>query len=69
MPKKIGQLTLYGVEELSQLLDIQETTIRKYLREGKLKGKKLARRWYVSEESLSDYFSQDEPETVEPGEA
>lgn len=63
MPKKIGQLTLYGVDELSELLDIQETTIRKYLRDGKLKGKKLARRWYVSEESLQDYFRQSEPDS------
>ncbi len=62
MPKNIGALKLYSVEELSEMLDIQETTIRKYLREGKLKGKKLARRWYVSEESLTEYFRADEPE-------
>jgi len=68
MPKKIGDLTLYAVEELSELLSIQETTIRKYLRDGKLRGRKLARRWYVSEESLAEYFRADEPEE-EPEEA
>ena len=62
MPKKIGQITLYAVDELSEILDIQETTIRKYLREGRLRGRKLAARWYVSEESLADYFRQEEPE-------
>ena len=62
MPKKLGQLTLYGVDELSEILEIQEVTIRKYLRDGKLKGKKLARRWYVTEESLQDYFRQSEPD-------
>jgi excisionase family DNA binding protein len=65
MPKTIGDLKLYEVEELSELLDIQETTIRKYLREGKLKGRKLARRWYVSEESLAEYFREDETEPEE----
>ena len=62
MPRKIGDITLYSVEELSELLGIQETTIRKYLRDGKLRGRKLARRWYVSEESLAAYFREQEPE-------
>lgn len=61
MPKRIGELTLYTVEELSELLDIQEITIRKYLREGKLKGRKAAKRWYVTEEAVREYFSQQEP--------
>ena len=62
MPK-IGDLKLYTVEELSELLDIQETTIRKYLRNKVIKGRKLARRWYVSEESLADYFREYESDS------
>lgn len=61
MPKKIGDIRLYTVEELSELLEVQETTIRKYLRDGRLRGRKLARRWYVSEDSLAEYFSESEP--------
>lgn len=68
MPKTLAGLTLFTVEELSEILDIQETTIRKYLRDGKLKGRKLARRWYISEESLLEYFDKQEAET-EPEEA
>lgn len=68
MPKTIGAIKLYSVEDLSEILDIQEVTIRKYLRAGKLKGRKLARRWYVTEENLQDFFRQAEPET-EPEEA
>ena len=60
--KKIGDLVLYDVEELSKLLNVQEKTIRAILRDGKLKGRKLARKWYVTEESLKDYFSQAETE-------
>lgn len=56
MPVKIGDLELYDVGELSSLLDIQERTIRRYLREGRLKGRKMARKWYVTQGSLEAYF-------------
>lgn len=61
MPKMIGSLALYTVEELSETLEIQERTIREYLREGRLKGRKLARRWYVSEDNIREYFNEGEP--------
>lgn len=61
MPKMIGSLALYTVEELSETLEIQERTLREYLREGRLKGRKLARRWYVSEDNIRDYFNEGEP--------
>jgi len=59
MSIKLGDLTLFTVDELSELLDIQEKTIRAYLRDGKLKGRKMAGKWYVTEEALREYF--DEP--------
>lgn len=65
MPIQVGGLTLFTVEELAELLDVQERTIREYLRDGKLRGRKIARRWYVPEESLREYFSLDE-EPEEP---
>lgn len=65
MPVQIGNLTLYTVEELSELLNIQERSIRKFLREGQIKGRKLANRWYVTEEALRAYFEQPDPEEPE----
>ncbi len=61
MPKMIGNLALYTVEELSDVLEIQERTLREYLREGRLKGRKLARKWYISEDNIRDYFNEEEP--------
>ena len=61
MTKQIGDLKLYDVEELAGLLDVQEKTIRAYLRDGKLKGRKIARKWYIPEEAIQEYFSQPEP--------
>jgi len=62
MPKIIGDLKLYSVEELSEMLDVNERSMRKWLREGKIQGQKLGVKWYVSEEMLKKYFNQSKPE-------
>lgn len=56
MSIRLGELTLFTVEELAETLGVQERTIRDYLRDGKLKGRKMAGRWYVTESSLKEYF-------------
>jgi len=62
MPKIIGDLKLYSVEELSEMLDVNERSMRKWLREGKIQGQKLGVKWYDSEEMLKKYFNQSKPE-------
>lgn len=59
MPKKIGSLTLYSVDDLHEQLGISKMTIRAYLREGRLKGRKLGVQWYVTEDAIRDYFNED----------
>ncbi len=59
MPRKIGDLKLYSVDDLHKMLGISKMTIRAYLREGKLQGRKMGVKWFVTEESLRRYF--DEP--------
>lgn len=59
MPKKIGDLTLYSVDDLHEILGISKMTLRTYLREGRLRGRKLGVSWYVTEEAIREYF--DEP--------
>lgn len=61
---KIGEMELYDVKELSKLLDVQEKTIRKYLKEGSLQGRKLGRKWYVTADSLKAYFQHPEPGAI-----
>ena len=60
MSIELGKVTLFTVEELAERLDIQERTIREYLREGRLHGRKLAGRWYVTDDAIADYFRQAE---------
>ena len=61
MSIQVGDMKLYEVEELAEILGVGLPTIRKYLREGRLKGTKPAKRWYVSVEALKEYF-RPEPE-------
>ncbi len=70
---KLGNLTLYTVEDLSKVLGVQISTIRALLRSGKLKGRKIAKRWYVTEDNIRTFFAEadtySEDETTETAEA
>lgn len=62
MPKQIGSLTLYSVDDLHRQLGLSKMTIRTYLREGKIRGRKLGVKWYVSEKALHEYFDGGSPD-------
>lgn len=62
MPKEIGDLRLYTVKEVAEKLGFLEKTIRKMLRDGELQGKKLGRRWFISEKFLKEYFEVEQKE-------
>lgn len=53
---EIGGMTLYDVPDLEKLLGLHAKTVRALLRSKKLPGKKLAKKWYVTEEALTSYF-------------
>lgn len=60
--KQVGDLKLFSVPDLSEIMGVSEKTIQIYLKEGKLKGRKFALRWYVTEEDMKAYFSQKQEE-------
>lgn len=51
-------MKLLTVEELSDKLSLTKKATRELLREGKIEGKKLGKRWYVKDSWLQDYFSE-----------
>ena len=53
-----GGLVLYSVEELSKRLRVHPVTFRRYIGQGKIKAQKIGGTFYVSEESLADFFRQ-----------
>ena len=67
MPKQIGNLILYSIDDLHEKLGVSKLTLRSYLRTGRIRGRKLGVSWYVTEESLQEYFSAPErrPRVVE----
>jgi len=46
-PKDVDLNKLYTVNETARLLDVSEQTIRKHLREKRLTGRKIGRRWLI----------------------
>ena len=63
MPRKIGSLTLYSIDDLHEMLGISKMTLRAYLREGRLKGRKLGVSWFVTENAIREYFEETEYQT------
>lgn len=64
MPRKIGNLTLYSIDDLHEMLGISKMTLRAYLRDGKIRGRKLGVSWFVTEGAIKEYF--EEPQTSAP---
>ena len=53
---EIQGITFYTVIEIAQLLDITPQTVRTYIKEGKLKGKRIGRPILITQESLSAFL-------------
>jgi predicted site-specific integrase-resolvase len=64
MPRTIGSLTLYSIDDLHEMLGISKMTLRAYLREGRLKGRKLGVSWFVTENAIREYFEDTEQQTT-----
>lgn len=65
MTRQVAGETLYNVKELQELLGISARTVRQYFRDGKFKGRKIAREWYITETVLQEYLRGGE--TAKPG--
>lgn len=53
----IDGLKAYTLYDLSKTLDVTLTTLRKYVRIGELKARKVGRRYVVSHESLKEFLN------------
>ena len=57
MPTKIGNLEFYEVGEVAKKLGTTPRTLRVYLREGYLRGQKIAGRWLITAEALANFLN------------
>jgi len=59
MPIELGNIKIFSILELSEDLNINISTLRNYIKEGKLKGQKLGNKYYITEDNLKHFFNQD----------
>jgi excisionase family DNA binding protein len=57
MPKTIGNINLYSILELSKLLKVTDVTLRKYIKNGKLKAQKIGGAYYITEDNLKLFLN------------
>lgn len=57
--KELEKYKLYTVQELMPVLGKSNQTIIIYLKQGKLKGKKIGNQWRVTEEALREFLGLD----------
>jgi hypothetical protein len=55
--KQIGNIKLYGVSDLNKDLGINERTIRDWFKRKRLKGVKIGKEWFITEENLRAFLN------------
>lgn len=51
-----NELRVYTVMELVKLFHLTPQSVRKYLKEGRIKGQKVGTKWLVSEEAIREFL-------------
>jgi len=58
-------MQIYDVPELSEMLKVSEKAVRSYLIAGRLKGRKVGKRWLVHEDAVREFLMNVEPIVTE----
>lgn len=53
-------MKIYNLKEVCDLLKMNKQTIRKYIREGKLKASKVGTHYMVTDEAIKDFLKANE---------
>jgi len=54
--KILAGYKMYSTKELANLLQVSTVSVIKYIRSGKLKGQRIGRSYFVSEEALKQFL-------------
>lgn len=49
-------IKVYTVPELAKLFNLSPQSVRKYLKEGRIKGQKVGVKWMVTEEAIKEFL-------------
>lgn len=58
--KQVAGIKLYSVRDLHEALGVNERTIREWFNKKRLRGVKISKGWYVTEENLRAFLSGEE---------
>ena len=61
------ELRIYTVPELVELLRVTPQSIRTYLKDGRLKGKKVGTKWLVTEDQIKEFLNSGNDKKNEDG--
>lgn len=56
---KNKEIVVYTVPELVKLFQLNPQSVRKYLKEGRIKGRKVGTKWLVTEEAIREFLNGD----------
>ena len=59
MSKEIQGVTLYTIDETAELLGITTTTVRNYIKAGRLSGQRIGRPYLVSQRAIKTFLEGD----------
>ena len=54
--KQFGDIKFYDVQEIAKAFDMTPQSVRKYLKEGRIKAQKVGTKWLVSEEAIREFL-------------
>lgn len=56
---QLKDTTAYDVKETANLLHINEQTVRKYIKQCKIRSQKVGLKYYVTDETIADFLKGD----------
>jgi excisionase family DNA binding protein len=59
--------SIYTVKELATKLEVSERTISDAIKDGRLKGYKQFKKWYVTQSQLLEFLSSNQDKNVSKG--
>lgn len=54
---KLERTTIYTVKEIAEMMGKSQDLVRRMIASGTLKGQKVGRSWYVTDEALMEVFA------------
>lgn len=63
-PMEHREMKTYTVEEATEILKVSVSTLRRWIREGKVKTSRIGRRYLITEEEINRLLSSGKEETA-----